>query len=194
MDMQKVEEFFDNKAHSWDDVLVRNEDSISRILDNAALGKYMAVLDVACGTGVLVPDYIERGLDPIYCLDVSGEMVKVARAKFAGSDIKFVCENPLLYEPGRKFDRIIIFNAFCHFLEPEKLVAHLSKLLKKNGMLIVAQDLSREAVNEYHSKYAKGVYFELPPAEELKAMFEKYLKVTVCVDDENMYQICAKKR
>ena len=194
MDMQEVEKFFDTQAQDWDMRLVRNEESISRILTNASLGKYMAVLDVACGTGVLVPDYIERGLDPVYCLDISGEMIKVAKAKFPGTEVKFVCDNPCSYEPGRKFDRIIIFNAFCHFPEPEKLIAHLSKLLKKNGMLVVAQDLSRQELNAYHAKYAPNESIELMPAEELKELFEKYLRVTTCIDDEQMYQVCGKKR
>ena len=193
MDMHSVQKLFDSEADNWDGRMFRDENAISNILNNATLGKYMSVLDVACGTGILVPDYIDRGLDPIYCLDISSEMIKVAQAKFSGSQVKFIHEDPMSYEPGRKFDRIMILDAFCHFPEQEKLVAHLSRLLKKNGLLVVATDMSRDAVNEYHRTHNSPAHV-LPPVEELAEMFEKYLKVTVTVDNEQMYQICGKKR
>ena len=49
--------FFDRCAPNWDAEMIRNEPVIRTILDNAGIRAGMDVLDVACGTGVLFPDW-----------------------------------------------------------------------------------------------------------------------------------------
>lgn len=61
IDKADVIEFFDRCAPSWDAELIRSDRKINIILDNAGVGEGSRVLDVACGTGVLIPDYIRRG-------------------------------------------------------------------------------------------------------------------------------------
>ena len=52
--------FFDRCAPNWDAEMIRNEPVIRTILDNAGIRAGIDVLDVACGTGVLFPDYLAR--------------------------------------------------------------------------------------------------------------------------------------
>lgn len=44
-------EFFDKYAQGWDEHMIRNEEVIKEILDNAGVRRGSRVLDVACGTG-----------------------------------------------------------------------------------------------------------------------------------------------
>ena len=60
MDKREITAFFDRLAPTWDEDLVRNEEVIRIILDNAQIAPGKRVLDVACGTGVLIPDYLRR--------------------------------------------------------------------------------------------------------------------------------------
>ena len=60
IDKEEVIAFFDRLAPGWDAGLVRNEEIIKQILDNAEISAGKSVLDVACGTGVLVPYYLNE--------------------------------------------------------------------------------------------------------------------------------------
>ena len=65
MEKKDVAEFFDRCAPWWDSDLIRNEAVIQLILDNSGITGGMDVLDVACGTGVLFPDYLKRGVESV---------------------------------------------------------------------------------------------------------------------------------
>ena len=71
MEQQAVIDFFDQAAAGWDAQLVRNEAVIGQILDNAGIRPGVSVLDVACGTGVLIPDYLERGAAQVTAIDIA---------------------------------------------------------------------------------------------------------------------------
>ena len=76
MEQQAVIDFFDRAAANWDAQLVRNEAVIGKILDNAGLRPGVSVLDVACGTGVLIPDYLKRGAARVTAIDIAPEMAR----------------------------------------------------------------------------------------------------------------------
>ena len=82
MNKNDVIEFFDRLAGQWDKDMVRNENIICQILDNAKVSEGKDILDVACGTGVLIPDYLARNVKTVTAIDISPEMVKIAKKKF----------------------------------------------------------------------------------------------------------------
>ena len=83
IDKRDVIAFFDKCAAVWDAEMIRHEPVIQAILDNAGVGDGTLVLDVACGTGVLFPDYLARGAS-VTGIDISPEMARIAAAKFTG--------------------------------------------------------------------------------------------------------------
>lgn len=91
MKQQDVIEFFDQAAAGWDAQLRRNEPVIARILDNAGVRSGVRVLDVACGTGVLIPDYLQRGAAQVTAIDISPEMARIAREKFPQENVTVLC-------------------------------------------------------------------------------------------------------
>ena len=60
MTKQEIIVFFDHMAPQWDEDMIRSDEIINRILDGAEVTEGKFVLDVACGTGVLFPDYLKR--------------------------------------------------------------------------------------------------------------------------------------
>ena len=79
IETKEVIEFFDRLAPGWDAEMVRSDEIIRIILDNAGVTAGKNVLDVACGTGVLVPDYLKRGVASVTGIDISPKMVEIAR-------------------------------------------------------------------------------------------------------------------
>ena len=83
--------FFDRCAETWDAELIRNDAVIDRILDNAGVNPGMRVLDVACGTGVLFPDYLKRNVASVTGIDISPEMAKRAARNGSDSRVNVLC-------------------------------------------------------------------------------------------------------
>lgn len=192
MDKKAVIEFFDHCAAFWDAEMVRREDVIRAILDNGGVRAGIDVLDVACGTGVLFPDYLSRGVRSLTGIDISPEMAKRARAKFPGTEI--ICADVETFSFDRRFDAVMVYNAFPHFPDPERLIGTLAGLTRPGGRLSVAHGMSRAMLLSHHAGAASGVSIELPEADALSALFEPWFDVDVAISDERMYQVAGVRR
>ena len=193
MDKQSVKEFFDRLAPQWDAEMIRSDEIIGLILDNAGVAEGKDILDVACGTGVLIPDYLRRNVRSVTAIDLSPKMAELARAKFPQEQVEVLCGDVEETDFGRQFDCIVVYNAFPHFPEPERLIARLTSLLKPGGTLTVAHGMSREKIDGHHSGMASMVSRGLMSAEDLAGIFSGGLTVTTVLSDERMYQVAGKK-
>lgn len=88
----------------------------------------------------------------------------------------------------------MVYNAFPHFPDPERLIRTLSGLLKPGGTLTVANGMRREKINAHHHGAASHVSNGLMSAEDLSQVFEAVLTVTTVLSDDRMYQVVGEKR
>lgn len=189
---EDVKEFFNKYASTWDDNLIVNEDIINKILDDANIKESISVLDVATGTGVLIPFYLKRNVSKIIAIDLSDKMIDVARSKFNDKRIEFICDDVFNIN-NYKFDSIVVYNAFPHFKDSEGLIKHLSNMLNSNGRLVIAHGASRDKINDHHSGSASNVSNSLITSKELKTIMSKYLNVVNIIDNDLMYEVCGEK-
>ena len=96
MRKQDVIVFFDRLAPQWDADMIRHDNIIATILDNAGVKPGVDVLDVACGTGVLFPDYLARNVGTLTAVDISPEMVRIARSKYPESSVTVCTSSPVI--------------------------------------------------------------------------------------------------
>ena len=192
MEKKDVAAFFDNCAPWWDADMIRNEAVIATILENAGIKAGMDVLDVACGTGVLFPDYLNRGVASVTGIDISPEMAKIAVSKFP--EVTVVCGDVEETKFDRQFDAIMVYNAFPHFPEPARLIEALARLVKPGGRLSVAHSMSREKLQQHHSGRASKVSIDLIHEKELAALFAPYFDVDVIISNDRMYQVAGTRR
>ena len=193
IDSKEVIAFFDRLAPDWDAEMIRSDEIIAAILDKAEVSAGKDVLDVATGTGVLIDDYLARGVASVTGIDISPNMARIAQGKYPQENVKILCGDVERTDFDRLFDCIVVYNAFPHFPDPERLIAHLASLLKPGGTLTVAHGMSREKIDAHHHGAASRVSNGLMPAEELSAIFAAHLTVTAVISDDRMYQVVGKK-
>lgn len=184
MNKKDIINFFDSCAPSWDAEMIKDDRIINSILDIAAITAGKCVLDVACGTGVLFDYYISRGAT-ITGIDISPEMAARAHAKFG--DIPVICGDVEEFPFKTKFDSIVVYNAFPHFPDGERLIRKLASLLNPHGKLTVAHGMSRDMINAHHSGAASSVSLGLISADELFEIFSKYLYADTQISDHEKY-------
>ena len=193
MRQQDVISFFDRLAPQWDADMIRHDDIISFILDNAQVGPGKDVLDVACGTGVLIPDYLSRNVASVTAVDIAPEMVKICRSKFPQENVAVLCGDVETLPIDKKFDCVMVYNAFPHFPEPARLIERLSALVKEGGTLTIAHGMSRAQIDSHHSGAASRVSIGLMDENALAAMFRRHLRLTVKISNNRMYQVTGQK-
>lgn len=190
MDKKDIIAFFDRCAPTWDAEMIKRDEIIEQILDNAEVGAGMEILDVACGTGVMFDYYLARNAASVTGIDISPEMAKLAAGKYEAEErVRVICGDVEETVFDRKFDRIVVYNAFPHFPEPKRLIATLSGLLKEGGRLTIAHGASREAIDGHHQGAASKVSNGLMAAEQLVKLFAPHLQVEVMISNSRMYQV-----
>ena len=171
IEQKDVIAFFDERAGEWDAGMVRSDEKIGRILDNAKVTAGSRVLDIACGTGVLIGDYLRRNVESVTAVDISPEMVRIAREKFPQENVRFVCGDA----------------------ETAPLGEGLAALLAPGGRLTVAHGSSRADIDAHHHGAASRVSNGLMEAEALAAIFARHLRVTDVISTDEMYQVVGEK-
>lgn len=207
MDKRDIIEFFDRYAPQWDADMIRSDEIIGKILDGARVEAGKNVLDVACGTGVLIPDYLKRNVAAVTGVDISPEMIRIAREKFSGgneeaqisckgekTELSFICADVAEMSFSQQFDCIVIYNAFPHFPNPEQLIHTLAGYLKPDGTLTVAHGMSRAKIDAHHEGAASKVSMGLMHEDKLADIFARDLEVIVKISDESMYQVTGRRK
>lgn len=191
---KSVIEFFDHYAPQWDAHMVTNEEILGIILDKAGVSKGKRVLDVGCGTGIMIPRYLARGAASVTAADISPKMAAIAKGNFSGENVTVLCADVETEVFPGDFDCIVMYNAFPHFPDPAWVIRILSEKLAPGGILTVAHGSSRAAIDAHHDGHSRDVSNGLMAAEDLAAIFADYLDVTDIISDERMYLVAGKKK
>ena len=157
MEKKDVINFFDNLAEGWDAEQIPKDAIIEKILENGGVEPHKDILDIACGTGTLFPFYFKRKVKSVTGIDISPEMVKIAKSKFPETEI--ICGDAEEYDFDKNFDIIMIYNAFPHFPNPEMLIKNLSQYLKGNGRFTIAHFNEQGGDTKPSPKKSVGCFF-----------------------------------
>lgn len=223
MSQEKIIDFFNKCAPYWDEWAIRKEDILVKLLDNANITAGIDVLDIACGTGFLFSDYIKRNVHSVTAIDLSPEMVRIAREKnkklhdnkqqtspFEGHSyvktaedmpckpplcpIKIICGDAQTYQFNQQFDVAMIFNAFPHFMEPEKIIIATAKNLKYGGRIAISHDMGRQELDHHHTKKASEISIPLLHQDDLVKLMSPYFNIDIVIANSNMFQVSGKKK
>ena len=181
--------YFNSLAKDWDKYENITEKEIEDLLGVTNLQKNEKVLDLACGTGILEPYLIKKGVNVIG-IDISNEMINIAKQKYP--NVIYTCQDFYDFE-GKDFDKIIIFNAYPHFINRDLFALKAGECLKENGKLFIIHNECKEKINSYHVNSAKNVSRELLSPDEEAIYLKKYFDINETKDDKNYLIVCTKK-
>ena len=159
----------------------------------ARLARGRRVLDCFTHTGSFALNAARGGAEHVTAVDISPEMIRIARKKFPQENVRFVCGDAETAPLGEGFDAIVIYNAFPHFPDPERLVARLAARLAPGSRLTVAHGSSRADIDAHHHGAASRVSNGLMEAEALAAIFARHLRGTDGISTDEMYQVVGEK-
>lgn len=180
-------EFFNSVAHKWDEMCNHNEDKIRQILNLSEIREKSSILDVGTGTGVLIKFLLEYDPEKITAIDLSENMIEMAKKKYTDERIEFICGDVL--EHQRQYDYIFLYSVYPHFTDKERLLKHLYSILKPGGRVIVAHSQSKEQINAIHRTHKAVEDHKLLPASVTAELFSKYLKIEIVIDNDEMYMV-----
>ncbi|HUW62874.1 MAG TPA: class I SAM-dependent methyltransferase [Candidatus Bathyarchaeia archaeon] len=173
----KIQTFFDERAAGWDssvpaDVIERARE----IIEQLGIAPGSRILDVGCGTGVLVPMLRElmqaRGF--VAATDVSINMLREGRKKYGGELAGWVQSDAArLPLRGESVDWVLCYSVFPHFEDQRGAVFELAGALTRGGRLAIFHSKSREDINAFHREIGGEVGgHELPDEPEMREILE----------------------
>jgi SAM-dependent methyltransferase len=98
------------------------------------LGPGMTVLELGCGTGHFTSELARSGAD-IIAIDVSPELLEIAKANCSASNVRYEIENAYeLSYPDAAFDSVV-GSSVLHHLEIEQGLREIYRVLKAGGTI-----------------------------------------------------------
>ena len=194
IDKGAVQEFFDRLAPTWDEHLIIDPQKMDRILDAARIGCGTDVLDIACGTGVMIDFYLHRGARHVTAIDLSQNMTSICKEHFEKcARVDVVLGDASLYDFGRSFDAVMVFNAFPHFADQAALLSHLAQFVRPGGTLSVAHDMGRKQLDAHHTGVASAVSCGMIHEDDLVELLPGNFKVVSKVSEPGIFYVSAER-
>ena len=165
-------EFFDSKAHTWDD----NRDPeqikrIDRLIEAINLIDNEFIIDIGSGTGILLPYF--KNISYI-AIDISFNMLKKAQDKYKGKNTFVQADACTLPFKQATFDRAVLFAVFPHIENKLKALIQVCHVLKPGGKINILHAASRQTINDFHRE--QGGTIEHDSIPDQKGMLELLAK------------------
>ena len=194
MNIETTKIYFDNLAENWDDLCHHDAKKIDTIVSLAQLPENSRILDNATGTGVLIPRLLEANPQEIVAIDLSSQMLAVARKKHPDPRVHFQSEDFYCFEDD-SFDFAVAYSAYPHFENKSLFCDRLSACLKPGGRFMIAHSESRETINGRHSgQEVRKVSTGLRDAQSESQIFSSAFNMDIAVDTAAFYILSGTKK
>ncbi len=185
---QDMEAFFDQLAPNWDpapDKYELREELAARM----NISPNSVIADIGCGTGVMFEHLLKTDPAKIIAVDISGEMLRSAKARFGDSRIEYIHDN-FLNAALPLSDAVIFFNSYPHFQDKSAVAKKAAQVLKIGGALIIAHSMSKSEINNRHKgESVSKLSVTLESAEVEADKFKPFFTLDSLIDNERMYFI-----
>jgi len=195
-------EYFNGKAHAWD--TLQDDEKTTKLItifQEFNLYPQGRVLDIGCGTGVLIPiiSQLQKTQLNLVELDFSENMLRQNKEKRINNTAMnlshILADTHHLPFKEETVEWIIGFAVLPHLSRQNKVLAEWSKVLASGGNLLILHLMGSRELNYFHSQM-HGVITDdrLPPAADLSRIVRQYgFEVGTAIDQDGLYLIHAVK-
>lgn len=168
--------YFNDVAPRWDQLPGPPDAAakVSRFIRLSGATDAAAILDVGCGTGVLVDDLLKsrRDVRGLVEFDIAFDMLKVNAAKFPAAGLSRVCGDAQdLPFAACSFDVVLCFGVFPHFDDKESALRQIFRVVRPGGALCIGHMMGSREMNAFHRTLNGPVSGDsLPSSETLSGM------------------------
>ena len=197
-------EFFNERAERWLDMWYLDHDTGEHTRFDAEFDRLFSlvevppdgcVLDVGCGSGVLVPHVLRRlsAAGRLIEVDFAEKMIEENRRLHADERITFLTADVMKLDlDPNSIDLVLCFACFPHFEKKAEAVEALARVLKSGGKLAIAHFDSSEDLNAHHRKHEVVMHDMLPDAERMRELLRQAeLETKLHLDDPGFYLMLA---
>lgn len=187
--------FFNRVAGEWDDTRAVDAAKLKLLINMSGVAEGDLVLDVGCGTGVIIPLLVNAVGEGghVTAVDFAEEMVVRAAEKYRRfTNVKFVAEDILKYEGNEGIDVVVCLNVFPHLVDKLGFVIRIRGFLRVGGVLAIMHDRSRTEVNAIHAETKQVKKHKLPAAKEVAGLLsDAGFRIMAVIDDADIYFVKA---
>lgn len=194
MSSKDIEMFFDELAPRWDDMEIKEDKDIIPLLEEVGIKEGDKVLDVGCGTGRITSLLHSFSNAEVVAIDISSKMIEIAKDKYKDKEYaRFFAGDFLTYSFKEKFDVIVIYNAFPHFIDKETLKKKLYENLNDGGRFAIIHSLSRRELCDVHNNLNTKTTRKLLSPEDESGFFADMFDIIKAKEDDSSYLIIGRK-
>jgi len=123
---QEVKKWYNKKYQQYGIKTMRPESAYTVFLDHLGLQHGGALLDIACGTGFLLKQALQRSA-VVSGIDISEQAIEVCKSVVPSATLKVAAAEELPFE-NEQFNWLTCLGSVEHFIDPEKALSEMHRV------------------------------------------------------------------
>ena len=139
---------------------------------------FQSALDLGCGTGEMLKLILQKDpLKELYGIDISEEMLAVAKSKLPEQVQLFLGDSEMLPFSDGSFDVVYCNDSFHHYPSPQNVLREVHRVMKPGGTFLMGdcwQSYVGRVIMNFYMRHSKEVDVKIYSEAELVSMLSTY--------------------
>lgn len=173
---------FNQQAATYDnDIKGRHARSLYPVLlEKLSHIPFQSALDLGCGTGEILKLILQEDIGKeLYGIDLSEQMLYVAKSKLPEQVKLLLGDSEALPFPDNTFDVVYCNDSFHHYPAPMKVLREVYRVLKPGGTFLMGdcwQPLVGRIIMNFYMRHSKEGDVKIYSEAEIVSMLSEYFR------------------